>query len=280
MTLKIAIVGCGKIADAHVEEIRRIPSVQLTAVCDLDPIMAEQLASRFAVPHWYSDAATMLEVEKPDVLHITTPPQSHLALTRQAAAAGCHVYLEKPVAPRHCDAEAIIAAAISSGRKLTVNYWPNFEAPALELRRLLNTGVLGSPVHLESFLGYDLTGEYGTALKRDPNHWVHRLPGKLFQNVLDHVLNKIVPYLDDEKPLIQAMAYRGDGVETDPNPDQILDELRVMIRSSNVTPMRRSVHTLGQSGIPCACTGPGTQPMSTSTRVLLSWSESKHFPLP
>ena len=38
MTLKIAIVGCGKIADAHVEEIRKIPSVQLGAVCDLDPI--------------------------------------------------------------------------------------------------------------------------------------------------------------------------------------------------------------------------------------------------
>lgn len=235
MSLKIAIVGCGKIADAHVEEIRKIPSVRLTAVCDLDPIMAEQLASRFTVPRWYSDAGEMLEVEKPDVLHITTPPQSHLALTRQAVAAGCHVYLEKPVAPRHCDAEAIIAAAVASGQKLTVNYWPNFEAPALELRRLLDTGMLGSPVHLESFLGYDLAGEYGTALKRDPNHWVHRLPGKLFQNVLDHVLNKIVPYLGEEKPAIHAMAYRGDGLGADRNPDQLLDELRVMIRSSNVS---------------------------------------------
>ncbi|MHB2008610.1 MAG: Gfo/Idh/MocA family protein [Acidobacteriaceae bacterium] len=235
MSLKIAIIGCGKIADAHVEEIRKIPSVQLAAVCDLDPIMAEQLASRFAVPRWYSDAGKMLDAEKPDVLHITTPPQSHLALTRQAVAAGCHVFLEKPVAPRHCDAEAIIAAAVASGRKLAVNYWPNFDAPALELRRLLDTGVLGSPVHVESFLGYDLAGEYGTALKRDPDHWVHRLPGKLFQNVLDHVLNKIVPYLDDEKPLIQAMAYRGDAAGPDINPDRLLDELRVMIRGSNVS---------------------------------------------
>lgn len=235
MSLKIAIVGCGKIADAHVEEIRKIQSVQLTAVCDLESIMAEQLASRFAVPSWYSDAGKMLEAEKPDVLHITTPPQSHLALMRQAVAAGCHVYLEKPVAPRHCDAEAIIAAAVASGRKLAVNYWPNFEAQALELRRLLDTGILGSPVHLESFLGYDLAGEYGTALKRDPNHWVHRLPGKLFQNVLDHVLNKIVPYLGEEKPDVHATAYRGDGIQTGSQADQLLDELRVMIRSSNVS---------------------------------------------
>jgi len=39
--VKIAIVGCGKIADAHVEEFRRISSVQLVAVCDREPLMAE-----------------------------------------------------------------------------------------------------------------------------------------------------------------------------------------------------------------------------------------------
>jgi predicted dehydrogenase len=50
MGLKIAIVGCGKIADAHVEEIGKIPSVQLGAVCGLEPIMAEQLAARYAAP--------------------------------------------------------------------------------------------------------------------------------------------------------------------------------------------------------------------------------------
>lgn len=233
MSLKIAIVGCGKIADAHVEEIGKIPSVQLGAVCNLEPIMAEQLAARYAVPRWYCDVASMLEVERPDVLHITTPPQSHLALARQAFAAGCHVFLEKPVAPRHCDAEGIVAAAVAAGRKLAVNYWPNYEAPALELRRLFETGVLGSPVHVESHFGYDLAGEYGTALKRDPGHWVHRLPGKLFQNVLDHVLNKITPYLDDDWPFIQAIAYCGDAAGA--GPGQLLDELRVIVRGAQTS---------------------------------------------
>ena len=230
MGLKIAIVGCGKIADAHVEEIRKIPSVQLNAVCDLEPIMAEQLATRYTIPCWYSDVAMMLNQEKPDVLHITTPPQSHLSLTRQAVEAGCHVYLEKPVALRHCDAEAIVLAATESGRKMAVNYWPRFEAPALELRRLYETGVLGLPVHVESFLGYDLGGEYGTAMKRDPDHWVHRLPGKLFQNVLDHVLNKITPFLDDEQPIVQAIAYEGYAGRDGVRPGNLLDELRVTIR--------------------------------------------------
>lgn len=235
MSLKIAIVGCGKIADSHVEEIGKIPGVQLCAVCDLEPILAEQLAARYAVPRWYSDVASMLETEKPDVLHITTPPQSHLSLTRQAVAAGCHVFLEKPVALRHCDAEAIIDAVVAANRKLSVNYWPNFEVPALELRRLYETGALGSVVHLESFYGYDLAGAYGTALRADPNHWVHRLPGKLFQNVLDHILNKIVPYLGDEPPQIDAVAFRGGAAGGEVQPAQLLDELRVTLRGSQAS---------------------------------------------
>jgi predicted dehydrogenase len=235
MSLKIAIVGCGKIADAHVEEIRKISSARLSAVCDLEPVMAEQLAVRYAVPQWYTDVARMLEVEKPDVLHITTPPQSHLTLTRQAVAAGCHIFLEKPVALHHCDAEAIVAAAVAAGRKLAVNYWPRFEAPALELRRLQEAGVLGSPVHVESYTGYDLQGEFGMAFRRDPDHWVHRLPGKLFHNMMDHVLNKITPFLLDEQPFIQAIAYRGEAGANEAGSAEVLDELRVMIRGAQTS---------------------------------------------
>jgi predicted dehydrogenase len=188
--------------------------------------MAEQLAVRYAVPRQYSDVAKMLDEEKPDVLHITTPPQSHLSLTKQAVAAGCHIFLEKPVALHHCDTEAIIESVVAAGRKLAVNYWPRFETPALELRRLYEAGELGNPVHVESSIGYDLGGEFGLALQRDPEHWVHRLPGKLFQNVLDHVLNKITPFVDDEHPFIHAIAWRG---EASPS-GELLDELRVMIR--------------------------------------------------
>jgi predicted dehydrogenase len=235
MHLKVAIVGCGKIADAHVEEIRKIPTAELVAVCDIEPIMAEQLALRYAVPGCYSDVNKMLEVEKPDVLHITTPPQSHLALTRLAVSAGCHVFLEKPVAVHHQDAEAIVATAVTAGRKLTVNYWPNFETQALELKRLIAADVLGSPVHIESYVGYDLAGEFGLALKRDPQHWVHRLPGKLFQNMMDHVLNKIVPFLGDDEPFIQAIAYRRDADVGPAGPGELLDELRVMIRGKQTS---------------------------------------------
>ena len=229
MSLKIAIVGCGKIADAHVEEIRKIPIAALCAICDTEPLIAEQLAARFSVPRWYTDLNELLANEKPDVLHITTPPQSHLALTRIAVAAGCHVFLEKPVALRHCETEAIFAAVKDAGRKISVNYWPKFESPALELRRLYESGTLGNIVHVESSYGYNLDGDFGIAFRRDPEHWVNKLPGKLFQNILDHILNRITPFLHDQIPFINAVAFAGDAG------NEMLDELRVIIRSAETS---------------------------------------------
>ena len=65
MGLKVAIIGCGKIADAHVEEARKIPGVEVVAVCDQEPIMAEQLAVRYAIPRWFADSAEMLAAVSP-----------------------------------------------------------------------------------------------------------------------------------------------------------------------------------------------------------------------
>lgn len=231
--MKAAIVGCGKIADAHVEEIGKLPGVHLAGVCDLEPLMAEQLAVRYGIKAWYSDLAKMLATERPDVLHITTPPQSHLALTRQAIASGAHVFLEKPVALKHSDVQEIVETVRAAGKKLAVNYWPQFETQANDLRQLVATGVLGDPVHVESFIGYNLGGEFGSAIKQDRMHWVRRMPGQLFQNVLDHVVNRVVPFIDDDDPAVDAFAYRGpssDGEMLD-----LLDELRVVIRGSRTS---------------------------------------------
>jgi predicted dehydrogenase len=233
--LKVAIVGCGKIADAHVEEIRKIPGAFIAAVCDIEPLMAEQLAVRYGIPRQYSTLTAMLDAEKPDVLHIAAPPQAHLAITRQAVVAGCHIFLEKPVALNHSDVQAIVEAARAGGKKLAVNYWPQFEVQALDLRRLCEEGILGTVVHVESFLGYNLAGEFGTAMKRGANHWVRRMPGQLFQNVLDHMLNKVAPFIDDEEPFINAYAYRGTARVVEAGVDDLLDELRVVIRGSRAS---------------------------------------------
>src|ERR1700730_15855248 len=97
-TLCVGIVGCGKIADGHIEEIQKLDCARVVAVCDLEPILAEQLAIRYSVPHWGSDFDRILAENRLDVIHIATPPHSHLVLAQKSADAGCHFFLEKPLA--------------------------------------------------------------------------------------------------------------------------------------------------------------------------------------
>lgn len=233
MTLRVALIGCGKIADGHVQEIQKLGSqAHLVAVCDRELLIAEQLATRFGVPQHYDDLQQLLDRERPDVVHVTTPPQTHLRLGEQLLQAGCHVYMEKPFTLNHGEAVKLIAAAERAHKKITVGYSSYFDPPALAMRELIAQGVIGAPVHVESFYGYDLSGAFGKALLADPTHWVHRLPGKLLHNVIDHMLNKVMEFVPDEDPALDARGY---SLRPGGESDSLHDELRVLIQGERIS---------------------------------------------
>jgi predicted dehydrogenase len=233
--LKVAIVGCGKIADAHVEEVGKLPLATVVAVCDREALMAEQLAVRYGVPRHFADFGAMLEAARPDVVHITTPPQSHLPLAEQAIDAGCHVYIEKPFALTRDQSVRIVEHATRAQRKVTVGHSFAFDPLTVAVRRLRDEGFLGDPVHVESHLGYNLSGAFGAALMGDRNHWVHGLPGKLFHNNIDHVLHKIEDFIPEDAPRMIARATRRLPGEYGDERDDLMDELRVMVEGSRTT---------------------------------------------
>lgn len=228
--LNVAIVGCGQVSDAHIGEIQKLANARVCAVCDRELLMAERLAVRYGVSRYYDDFHALLARERPDVVHIATPPASHLALAKQALDAGAHIYVEKPFALDYRDALGIIEHAQSAGRKVTIGHTYELDPPAREARRLLSEGVLGEPVHVESWFGYDLDGSFGKAILGDRDHWVHRLPGKLFQNNINHMLNKITELVDDEEPVIHAMAWKRRRETFGDVRDELCDELRVSIQ--------------------------------------------------
>ena len=90
--LRIALVGCGQIADAHLQEMRHVALAEPVAVCDRQIDLARQAAARFEVPRVFDDLGRMLAEARPDVLHVTTPPHTHLAIALQALGRGVHVY--------------------------------------------------------------------------------------------------------------------------------------------------------------------------------------------
>ena len=233
--LKVAIVGCGKIADAHVEEVGKIAGAHVAAVCDRELLMAEQLAVRYGVKSHYHDFARLLAEIRPDVVHITTPPQSHLPLALQSLDAGSHVYIEKPFAMTRAESERIVEHATRVGRLVTVGHSFAFDPLTVALRQMRDDGFLGDVVHVESHLGYNLSGAFGAALMGDRSHWVHGLPGKLFHNNIDHVLHKIEDFIPEDAPRIVARATRRLPAGFGDERDDLMDELRVMLEGSSAT---------------------------------------------
>ena len=236
MSLKIAIVGCGKIADGHIEEILKMPEVaRVVGVCDLELVMAEQVALRYGIAHFYDRFDRMLESERPDVVHITTPPQSHLSLALAAIDAGCHVYVEKPFTLDAADAEKLFAHAGRAGRKVTIGYSYLFDPPALDMHSLLARGELDDIVHVEIFYGYNLAGPFGSAILGDAGHWVHRLPGRLIHNNIDHILYRATELIDDERPKVTAFASVRRQARFGDSRDRMQDELRMVIEGAKTT---------------------------------------------
>jgi predicted dehydrogenase len=228
--LKVAIVGCGKIADAHASQMQRIAGCEIVAACDREPLMARQLYDRFPVKRCFSEVSEMLREARPDVVHITTPPLGHYQLAKQSLEAGCHVYVEKPFTLYEHEAQELIALATQKNLKITAGHDDQFSHVARRMRALVQTGYLGgSPVHLESYYCYEIsrTG-YAGALLGDKQHWVRKLPGKLLQNIISHGVARIAEFLSTESPQVMAYGFispllRGMGE------NEIVDELRVLI---------------------------------------------------
>jgi len=228
--LKVAIVGCGKIADGHASQIQRIKGCEIVAVCDREPLMAKQLYERFPIKAYFTDLMELLNATRPDVVHITTPPETHFEIAKNCLELGCHVYIEKPFTVFAEQAKQLVSIAESKGLKLTVGHNYQFSHVARRMRNLVQSGYLGgSPVHMESYYSYDLSDpSYAKALLGDKQHWVRKLPGKLLQNIISHGIASIAEFLTSDSPLVIAYGFTSPLLKRI-NECEIVDELRVII---------------------------------------------------
>jgi predicted dehydrogenase len=198
--------------------------------------MAEQLGERFGISACFSDLNEMLRAIRPDVVHITTPPQSHYSIAKHCLESGSHVYLEKPFTVSAEEAESLIDAARHLDLKVTVGHNYQFTPEMLEMRRLVSDGALGArPAHLESYWSYDLgDASYVGPILGNPNHWVRQLPGQLLHNVISHGLARLAEFLDDNSTELTATAHQSESLQK-LGGEEVLDELRVSIRDHTGT---------------------------------------------
>ncbi len=233
--LKVAIVGCGKIADSHASLITRIDGSELVGVCDREELMARQLYERFPVRQYFNDLDRLLKESKPDVVHVTTPPQTHFEIARRCLESGCHVFVEKPFTLYAEEAQALIDLANSRGLKLTAGHDDQFSPVARRLRSAVQSGYLGGlPIHMESYFCYEIGATYARALLGDSRHWVRSLPGKLLQNIISHGIARVAEYMDGDSPEVMACGFVSPFLKK-LGEAEIFDELRVIIRDERDT---------------------------------------------
>jgi predicted dehydrogenase len=228
--LKVAIVGCGKIADSHASQIQRIRGCEIVGVCDRELLMARQLYERFPIKRYFGDLTELLNETRPHVVHITTPPESHFEIAKLCLQRGCHVYVEKPFTLHEEDARELIAIAKERNLKITAGHDDQFGHAARRMRALVQSGYLGEGlVHMESYYCYELgASAYAGALLGDKNHWVRRLPGKLLQNTISHGIARIAEYLTGESLQVMAYGFRSPMLRK-LGETEIIDELRVIL---------------------------------------------------
>ena len=145
--IRFAIVGCGRIAKRHAELLGtgQIQGANLAAVCDIVPERARAFAERFNVPG-YTAIEELLTQPNIDVITVLTPSGMHADLAVQAAQAGRHVVVEKPMALTLEDADRMIAAAEAAGVRLFVVKQNRFNVPVVKARQALDAGRLGQLV--------------------------------------------------------------------------------------------------------------------------------------
>ena len=251
--LRVAIVGCGKIADSHASQIQRIKDCEIVAVCDRERLMAKQLSDRFPIKQHFTELRELLRTAQPDVVHITTPPEGHFELAKLCLEHGANVYVEKPFTVYAHEAQKLIDLAEKNGLKLTAGHNCQFSPAARRMREIVKSGYLGdNVVHLESYYGYNLGDPaYARTLLGDKQHWVRRLPGKLLQNIISHGIARIAEFLTTDNPQVIVYGFVSPVLKSI-GETEIIDELRVIISEEERTTayftfssqMKPSIHEL------------------------------------
>ncbi len=141
-TLGFAIVGCGNIAPFHADALSKIADAKLVAVCDKMAYNTEHLAEKFgATP--YTDYTEMLKQDDIDVVSICLPSSLHEPFAIQAAEAGKHIIVEKPLDITLEKCNTIIAACDANNVKLAVIFPTRFKESSIVVKEAIEAGRFG-----------------------------------------------------------------------------------------------------------------------------------------
>ena len=213
--LKVGIIGTGWIAEAHVNEYKKMPDVEIVAGADLVPGKAEKFFKKYGVEgvRCYESGHDMLEAEELDVVSICTYNCQHANCAIDALEHGVNVMLEKPFTVTLEEAVEVMRAEKKSGKLLTIGFQPRMSANMQMIKKIVESGELGDVYYLHAGGGRrnGIPTPYGTTFIEKETGGIGAV-GDIGSYSLDMLLNAV----GYPKPLT-VTGYTSNFFGTDPN---------------------------------------------------------------
>lgn len=144
---KVAVIGTGFMGSMHAAIFAREPRAELVAVVDKNFDLARSVAARFPGAKAYASHDELIAAERLDLVSICTPDHLHLEPALAIAEKGINLFIEKPIAARLEEGEAIVEAARKAGVKLGIGHLLRFDPRYSAARELIRSGKIGDPIH-------------------------------------------------------------------------------------------------------------------------------------
>ncbi len=147
--VNVAVVGTGRMGSVHVRNVaHQIPEANLVAVCDLRLEVAQEIAAECGVARVVRDFHALLSDPEIEAILCTASTDAHAMIVKDCAAAGKHIFCEKPLTPDLKTIDEVMDAVQKAGVKLQVGFNRRFDKSFRRVREIVHSGEIGRPVVL------------------------------------------------------------------------------------------------------------------------------------
>lgn len=214
----VALVGCGRISRNHVEAIRHVEGLSLSAACDIDVARAQAIADQEGIPAFRTLDALLRE-SVCDVVAICTPSGLHASQGAAAARAGRHVITEKPMAISLGQADELVRSCDQAGVLLFVVKQNRLNAPIQLLRRAIDKGRFGRIYMANVTVRWQRPQEYYDA---EPWRGTWEFDGGAIMNQASHYVDLLQWLVGPVESVIAATATQARRIEAEDSGAAIL----------------------------------------------------------
>ena len=206
----VAVFGCGGVSSGHFAAYAANPRFHLVAAVDVRAELAQAAAERWGAQRWYSSVEEALADPEIQVVDLCLPHHLHAPIAIQAAQAGKHIFVEKPIANTLAEADAMIAACQQHNVLLMVDQTKRYQNRHRTLKHLLDAGYVGAPVLVRAAYLQDITYAWQhMEPQRLATYWKH---DGVIAGIGIHVLD-LLRWLIGEVSTVQAVATTSDLID-------------------------------------------------------------------